>query len=344
MTEKRTTIQDIAKRAGVTKATVSMVMNNDTRITAATRQKVLEAVKALRYVPNESARKLAKGKSEVLAVLSPRFTAPYTASFLEGVEMRAFELQKYVHGVHPYTTRNIPSVLDDELRRILYGRKADAVMLVTQTPSEEMVQEYLRMGLPLIMVENTLEVTHSVRFDNEAGSRKAVEHLLDRGRRRIALIVGKQTPHEHTGSYQPPQERLAGYRKALESRGIPFDPALIHEVVFYVYEDGQEAMSKFASLKNPPDAIFCAAGDLVAMGVISEIRHRGLSIPRDVAVVGYDDILPARFLNPPLTTVRQSAYELGVAAFDIAMDAIEGKTREMRHVVLSQELVVRESS
>jgi len=344
LTQKRTTIQDIAKRSGVTKATVSMVMNNDTRITEATRKKVMEAVKALHYVPNESARKLAKGKSEVLAVLSPRFTAPYTSSFLEGIEMRALEVSKYVHGVHPYTTRNQPAVLEDEMRRILYGRKADAVMLVTQTPPEEIVQEYLRMNLPLILVENTLDPTHSVRYDNEAGARRAVEHLLERGRKRIAMIVGKQTPYEGYGSYQPPVERTAGYRKALEAHGIPFEDALVREVIHYVYEDGQEAMRHFLSSPKPPDAVFCAAGDIVAMGVMEEVRRQGKSVPKDVAVVGFDDILPARFLNPPLTSVRQSAYELGVQAFDIAMDAIEGKLKEKRHVVLDQELVVREST
>lgn len=344
MTEKRSTIQDIARRAGVTKATVSMVMNNDTRITEATRKKVMEAVKALHYVPNESARKLAKGKSEVLAVLSPRFTAPYMSSFLEGIEMRALETNKYIHGVHPYTTRNMPSVLEDELRRILYGRKADAVILVTQTPSREVLQEYLRMGLPLITVENTLQEVHSVRFDNEAGARRAVEHLLDRGRRRVAMIVGKHQPYEGYGSYQPPLERLAGYREALESRGIPFEPALVRDVIHYVYEDGQEAMRHFLASPTPPDAVFCAAGDIVAMGVMEEVRRQGRSVPKDVAVVGYDDILPARFLNPPLTSVRQSAHEMGTIAFDIAMDAIEGKLKEPRHVVLDQALVIRDST
>lgn len=343
---KRTTIQDIAKRAGVTKATVSMVMNNDPRITEATRQKVMKAVQELNYVPNESARKLARGKADVIAVLSPRFTAPFTTSIMEGMEYRARSTGKYVHGIHPYSTRNLPSVLEEEMRWVLYGRKADAVITITQTPTPGMVEEYARMGMPLVLIENGLEGVPTVKYDNEEGGFQAVHHLLSRGRRRIALIVGFHTPGDQLGLYQPPLERMIGYRKALQTHGVEFDPAWVRESRFHEFDDGYNLMRELLGLAKRPDSLFCAAGDIVAMGALKAIREAGLSIPRDFAVVGYDDILAAQMLNPPLTTVRQSPQAMGSEAFDIALSAIDGRLKDkaIPHVVLKPELIVRETA
>jgi len=135
-------MQDIAKKAGVTKATVSMVVNNDHRITEATRQKVLKVVKELRYYPNESARKLASGKTEAIAFVGPRLGSPFIASILEAFENKTYETRRYINGIHPYSTRNEVNTREDILRKILYGRKADAVVLLDQVPSAELVEEY----------------------------------------------------------------------------------------------------------------------------------------------------------------------------------------------------------
>ena len=344
MNEKRTTIQDIAREAGVTKATVSMVVNNDSRITEATRLKVMEVVRKLHYVPNDSARKLARGKTDILAVLSPRFTSPFVSAFLEVVEQRAFHTGRYDHGIQPFTTRNVSADLDELMKRILYGHQADAVILITQAPLPENVREYRRMGLPLILVENNQADTHSVCYDNVQGARQAVTHLLKRGRKRIGLIVGSQIAKEGKDLNPSALERMKGYVEALKAHGVAFEPARVVEVRKYEYEEGRECLRRILDRGVKMDALFCAAGDIVAMGVLEEARISGLSIPKDLAVVGYDDVQAARILNPALTTVRQSFLELGIRAFDIAMDAIDGRLKEPCQIVLQQELVVRESS
>src|SRR5690242_12713305 len=126
---KHVTMQDIAKKAGVTKATVSMVINNDKRITETTRQKVLKIVRELNYYPNESARKLAKGKTETLAFILPRFGSPFIASIMDAFERRTYETRRYLNGIQPYSTRNEVAAGEEILRKIVYGRKADAVVI-----------------------------------------------------------------------------------------------------------------------------------------------------------------------------------------------------------------------
>lgn len=337
-------MQDIAKKAGVTKATVSMVINNDRRITETTRRKVLDIVKDLNYYPNESARKLAKGKTDSIAFVTTRFGSPFIASVMEAFESRALHHNRYVHGIQPYATRNKVTVLEEILKKVLYGRKADAVVILSQPPSEEMVKEYAKEKVPMILIENEMKGAHSVRVDNVLGAFNATDYLIRKGRKSIGFLNGaSQAPAEYSFNHTA-LERQQGYQKAHQDRGLKWDSQNMVELANYEYEEGKRATAALLDRAKKLDALFCAAGDVAAMGAMEEIKRRGLRIPQDIAVVGYDDLLAARMLNPALTTVRQSFSEITAIAFDMAVDSIEGKLTEEKHVVLEPELVVRESA
>jgi len=341
---KRVTMQDIAKKAGVTKATVSMVINNDKRITAATKQKVLKIIQELNYYPNESARKLARGKSDAIAFMVPRFGPPFIASVFDAFEDLAFQKEKFVQGILPYPTRNQTSILEELLRKVLYSRKADAVVILTQKPSAEIVEEYIENGIPLVLIENEMKGVHSVRVDNLSGAQRATEHLIKKGRKNIGLVVGEVQASPTWGLSLSAVERVEGFKRALKEGGLKYDPDKVTTVVTYQYEEGRVCADQLMA-KNPKlDAIFCAAGDIVAMGVMEGVKKKGLRIPEDVAVVGYDDMVASRMLNPALTTVRQPFGEIASIAFGMAVDSIEGKLKEEKHVLLRPEIIVRDSA
>jgi DNA-binding LacI/PurR family transcriptional regulator len=341
---KNITMQDIATRAGVTKATVSMVINNDKRITETTRQKVLAIVRELNYYPNESARKLAKGKTETLAFVMPRFGSPFISSIMDAFERRTYETKRYLNGIQPYSTRNEVAVLEDILKKILYSRKADAVVLLDQIPSPALVAEFNDKKIHLVLIETKAPGTHSVRVDNVKGAKLAVQHLLQKGRKRIGLIVGDSKPESIYEPNPVAEERLRGYQEALQEAGLPFEASHVGVVENYTPEEGAVLLGRLLEADPKLDAVFSAAGDWVAMGVLDEARRRGIRVPQDLSLVGYDDVLQARLIHPPLTTIRQSFGDIASVAFDIAMESIDGKLSQEKHVLLEPELIVRSST
>jgi len=341
---KRVTMQDIAQKAGVTKATVSMVINNDKRITNATRQKVLEIIRELNYYPNESARKLAKGRADAIAFMVPRFGPFFISVIFDAFENLAFQKEKFTQGILPYPTRNQTSILEELLKKILYGRKADAVVVLTQKPSETMVREYVDNRVPMVLIENEMKGVHSVKVDNVAGAYEATLSLIQKGRKNIGLIAGEIETNPAWGLNQPAVERIEGFKKALKEKGMRFDEGKSASVVTYDYEEGKACARQLLE-KNPKlDSIFCAAGDIVAMGAMEFLKTKGYRVPQDVAVVGYDDMVASRMLSPALTTVRQPFSEIASLAFGMALDSIEGNLREEKHILLKPELILREST
>jgi LacI family transcriptional regulator len=341
---KNVTIQDIAERAGVTKATVSMVINQDHRITEKTRDKVLKIIKEMNYYPNQSARKLARGKSDVIAFVSARFAAPFIASVMDAFEQRAFQMGRYVHGIHPYSTQHKTEAKEELLQQILYGRTADAVVVVTIRPSQKVVDEYAARKIPLILLENTLPGCHSIRVDNLKGGLIATEYLIQKGRKRIGLINGVTQPPPGVDLVPSAVERLEGYRQALKNKGLEFTENRVVAYGNYLFEEGRMGLKTLLEKDPKLDAIFCAAGDIMAMGVMAEAKARGIRIPEDLALVGYDDMLASSLLKPTLTTVHQPLVQMGVQAFETAIDAIDGKLLEDRNILMQPELIVRESA
>jgi DNA-binding LacI/PurR family transcriptional regulator len=341
---KRLTINDIAKKAGVTKGTVSMVINNNARISRATREKIFKIMSDLDYHPNESAQTLARGKTEAIAFIATRFAAPFISNVLDALEQRAFYANKYVHGIVPYSTRNEETVKEEHLKRILRGKLASAVIMLTLKPTEKMAHEYEKAKIPLVLVENRMENAHSITIDNYDGAAKAAEHFMNRGKKNIGLIVGETVQPPSINNNQPAVDRRNGFIDTLEKLGYRMPEKNIEIIHAYHYEDGKRSLDNFIKKGVKLDAVFCAAGDIVAMGLLERANELGIKIPEDLSVIGFDDTIVARHLNPPLTTIRQPLDEVGILAFDLAVEAIDGKIKKFKHIVIEPKLIIRKSA
>ncbi|MBC2863599.1 LacI family DNA-binding transcriptional regulator [Streptomyces mexicanus] len=340
---RRPTLEEVAARAGVGRGTVSRVINGSPRVSAATRAAVEAAVAELGYVPNTAARALAANRTDAIALVVPEpetrfFAEPYFSDMLRGVgaELSDTEMQLLL----------IFAGGDRERRRLaqyLAAHRVDGVLLVSVHADDPLPDLVAQLEIPAVISgpRSVGETLPSVDSDNYAGARSAVEHLLQRGRRRIAHITG------HLDVYGA-QRRVDGYRDALRDAGLAVDERLV-EVGDFTEEGGRRAMARLLERAPDVDAVF-AGSDVTAAGARQVLRETGRRIPDDVALVGYDDSAIARHMDPPLTSVRQPIEEMGRAMIDLLLTEIAdhrpvpSPAREPRQTVLPTELVVRASS
>jgi DNA-binding LacI/PurR family transcriptional regulator len=332
-------LKDVAMRAGVSMRTVSNVVRGTGRASDETRQRVLRAVAELGYRPNSAARRLRTGRSGVLSLAVPDLTMPYFA------ELAAHLLrQAAVHGC-TLLVECTGGRADAEFE-IALGRTDPLVDGVILSPIalDDAAVAGAAARIPLVLLGervHDLPATH-VMIDNTAAAREATEHLLGGGRRRIAAIGRQDSPNACTSG-----TRLAGYRQAIEVAGLRYDPALAPPIAGYHRAQGATAMRTLLALPTPPDAVFCFA-DALAEGALHALRERGLSVPRDVAVVGFDDVEEARYTAPPLTTIAPDKQELARLAVAALLGRIEGPDplpgTPPTVVMARHRLVIRESS
>jgi LacI family transcriptional regulator, galactose operon repressor len=324
------TINDVAKLAGVSHTTVSWVIHDDPRITDKTKAKVMKAVKELDYHPNYMARSLVKGKTNIIAVVAPFFSSSFEMDILRGIE-DGIENSSSQYNLNMYSTRDEHT---RTLEQILHGRRADAVILLTIKPEDSVIAQYNKNSIPLILIEEEAENTHVVRTNNIKGAYISVNSLIkDSGRKKIALVVEELEP----GLSQV--DRTTGYRKALEENNIPFDEKLVIGINKFRFEEGQEIFPKI--LESGADAVFCASGDMIAMGILLEARNRHIKVPRQLAVVGFDDSQMCNLVYPTLSTVRQPLALMGKKAWEIATST--EKRDGFEHVIFEPEYIVRDS-
>ncbi|WP_037853095.1 LacI family DNA-binding transcriptional regulator [Streptomyces sp. NRRL S-340] len=339
----RPTLEEVAARAGVGRGTVSRVINGSPRVSDATRAAVQAAVAELGYVPNTAARALAANRTDAIALVVPEpetrfFAEPYFSDMLRGVgaELTDTEMQLLL----------IFAGGDRERRRLaqyLAAHRVDGVLLVSVHADDPLPDLVAQLEIPAVISgpRSAAEALTSVDSDNYGGARSAVEHLLSRGRRRIAHITG------HMDVYGA-QRRVDGYRDALGDAGLGVDEHLVEQGDF-TEEGGRRAMTRLLERAPGLDAVF-AGSDVTAAGARQVLRASGRRIPEDVALVGYDDSAIARHMDPPLTSVRQPIEEMGRAMIDLLLTEIAGRrpagaaAPERRHAVLPTELVVRTSS
>jgi len=328
------TINDVAKKAGVSHTTVSWVIHDDPRITAETKKKVMAVIHELDYHPNYMARSLVKGKTDTIAVLASFFSSPFEMEVLRGME-KVLDRRLLKYRLNLYTTRDRER---DVLMEILNGKRADAVILLNRKPDEKVIKLYDRAGVPLVLLDEAAPGVISVRLDNEKGAYMAARHLIDRGYGHIGLILQRRP--ERLDFCQ--ERRMKGFARAMEESGLPFDSSRILETGDFTVEEGEAVLRRILEEKRNFDALFCAAGDMVAMGVISECRKQGLSLPGDLAIVGFDDIQASSLISPSLTTVRQPLLEMGGCLLKEAVDQLEGKGAG-EDLIFDPRLIVRES-
>jgi LacI family transcriptional regulator len=338
MTAQKVTQQEVADRAGVSRTTVSLVLNDvpDTRISASTQQLVLEAARALGYYPDAAAERLARGASFTIALVWRRepgttYRDVFLPELLLGVT-RAAQHHGYALQFHPIE----PGDEENGYLSLAMGRHADGLLLSGPRSEEPLLVELHDDGFPLV-IHGHLPGSQipSVDIDNTLAAETAVRHLLELGHTQIGMITNAPL------QFPSAAERVEGYFHALEEEGIGRDESLVVEGCFDE-ESGREAAKKLISRDPLPSALFVAS-DVVAMGALRVLHESGLAVPDDVALVGFDDIAAAQFLLPALSTVHVPAFGLGWSAGELLIGIIGGEKPDNTHVTLSTELIVRES-
>jgi LacI family transcriptional regulator len=325
----------VAAQAGVSRTTVSLVLNDvaGAAISDATRQRVLEAAERLGYQPHHSARGLAGGKSHTLGLVlrqSPEQVA--TDAFLPET-LRGLAAAARAGGYRVLVEPVAPG--HEGYVELVRSGRTDGLVLSGPRIDDRDLATIIDEGFPIVLQGSLPGVdVPSVDIDNEAGARSAVEHLLALGHRRIGCITNAPL------AYTAARERLAGFHAALAGAGLAAEPELIAEGSFDA-PSGRTAMESMLHA-HPPTAVFVAS-DVVALGAIAAIRDAGLRVPDDLSVVGFDDVPLAAYFDPPLTTIRLPAHELGFAAGRALLERIRGRPVPAR-MLLPTELVVRGSS
>jgi DNA-binding LacI/PurR family transcriptional regulator len=334
----RPTQRQIAEEAGVSRTTVSLVLNDvpGVRISPETRQRILEVARRLDYYPHAAARRLVSGKTRTIALVWHRGpNATYRDAFLPGL-LQGITRAARQYGYHVLFRPIEPNEPDHSYVELAFSHHTDGLILSGPRSDDAHLLKLHEDGFPVVL-HGLLPETDifSVDVDNVHGAMVAVDHLLALGHRRIGMITN--APLAYAASHQ----RLKGYRQALEQAGLTYDDSLMQQGNFDG-ESGQVAMEKLLARDDPPTAVFVAS-DMVAMGALQAIRDRGLRIPEDIAVVGFDDITAARFVTPALTTVRVPTFALGWSAAEILVRLIQRDAIAQTHVLLETELIVRSS-
>jgi LacI family transcriptional regulator len=329
-----TTIKDIAQEAGVSYSTVSRVINNFEYVKPETRDRVMDAVTRLGYVANQQARSLVGGKSQVIGLLIHAFDSPYIGQIIQGIDEAVTEAE---YDLLLYTTHRRKTRETTYVASLTRGL-ADGLLLVLPRDIDAYIDMLGRQGFPFVLIDHDAEKQNvpGVSATNHQGAYDAVSYLIELGHRRIGFIAGTML----VGSAHA---RLTGYEAALAGNGIALDPSLIYHGDFF-QRSGLEGGNTLLSLPNPPTAIF-ASNDVMAFGVYEAIRARGLRIPQDVSVVGFDDIPQATQMHPALTTVRQPLQEMGRIATQRLFSWIEHDLEQpLEFLYLPTELILRDSA
>lgn len=329
----RPTIYDVAERAGVSTASVSRVLNGKGQIAPATRLAIESAVRDLGYQPNRIARSLVTKSTQTIALLLPEITNPFYGGLVSGIEQRTLELG---YTLLLCTTQGDPA-REELYLDLLRSKQVDGVLVDGLVLPPDRIARFVADGLPIVCLDRDVgsAAVPLVQVDNRLGARIAAEHLLRLGHTRIAHVAGDP-------ALRISADRVDGYREALRTAGLDPAPELVVTGGFTESGGYEAARALFAAAPHPT-AVF-AANDLSAVGVIEGIVERGLGVPDDVSVVGFDDVRLAAYTTPPLTTIHQPAREIGEEATSILLDLTKGrKVRRLRHL-LAPELVVRRST
>jgi DNA-binding LacI/PurR family transcriptional regulator len=331
------TLEAVAREAGVSRATVSRVVNDSPRVSPDVRHAVERAIATLGYVPNRAARSLVTRRSDSVGVVITEptgrlFSDPFFPRLLRGIsgELAARDRQLVLV---------MPASAADQARATGYlsAGHVDGVLLTSLHGDDDLPRQLAARGVPVVVGGRPLggDAVSYVDVDNRAGARAAVTHLVERGRRVVATITG---PADMAVGV----DRLAGSRDALDAAGVRVDASLVAAADF-THEGGARAMRGLLATRPDIDAVF-AASDAMAAGALSELLAAGRRVPEDVALVGYDDSPIASATTPPLTSVRQPIEEMGREMARLLLDAIERGERAQRRVVLATELVPRAST
>lgn len=335
MSKKKPTLTEVARRAGVSIATVSKVLSNTPYFTDETRDKVMAAVEELGYVPNLAARALSSGKTHIVAVVFPyiydMFSAdPLTLKILEGVES---ETTKRGYNLLLSTPRLSEDGPDENFLNVLKSGYLEGVVALDNVPITSILKYVRKSRIPAVSIGYG-EHDFAVRSDDFRGGQQLMGHVVELGHQQIAIL--SVPPHMNLAV----EERLTGFKQVIDEAGLNFADIPIYEGDFSI-ESGQKLAEHIVAEHPQITAIVCV-NDRMAVGVIQGVQGLGLQVPDDITVVGYDDIQFAQLISPALTTINQGARELGRVATQMLFETLDN--HKPAPIVLPTELVIRQSS
>ncbi len=327
-------LEKIARLAGVSTATVSRVINNYPHVSVEVRRRVEEVIAREGFQPNAAARALALQKTEVIGVIMPDgveglFSSSYFPILLSGIT-GAMSKTEYAMSLWGGQTR-----LETEriYERILRYRRMDGALLISAANGYNLSERLIEKQIPVVLMGRINHpLVSTVHVDSVVAGRMATEHLIRLGRRRIAHVGG---PLDFISAH----ERHDGYRLALESSGIAYDSNI---VVWGDFSEQSGYLLTEPLIKQGIDAVFCA-NDSMAIGLLRALREQGIAVPRDIAVIGFDDLPISKSVTPTLSTIRQPIAEKGRVATELLIDILNGIVTPPQQVILPTELIVRES-
>ena len=325
------TIKHVSELAGVSQATVSRVVNGTTRVSHDKKLKVEKAIKELGYRPNSIAQALASSRTGSVGVVVPELGGSFFSGILQSIEGHLRRL-----GYHAVVTAGSNTEQGQrESVEFLLGRRVDALILHTQQLCDDYLIALEAKGIPIVLINRVIPEMQAscIDIDNEEGARLATQYLLQKGHKRIACITGPLDKSDARG-------RLQGYRRALEEAGLVYNPAIVSEASF-TEETGVSAMQKLLRRGGHFTAVF-ASNDHMAFGAFEVLKREGFSVPEDVSLVGFDNVLFARYLTPGLTTVNFPIEEMSIEAVQLTIQKLSKNKCDV-NFQLSPVLVVRNS-
>jgi DNA-binding LacI/PurR family transcriptional regulator len=330
------TIKDVAKRANVAPSTVSRVIADSPRISEKTKKKVREAMKELGYHPNFIARSLANKSTQVIGLVMPSsadkvFQNPFFPEVIRGISKAAHE-KKYALQM---STGESEDEIYDGVIEMLQGRRVDGVILLYSRIHDKITKYLQKNQFPFVVIgkpyKKTEEITH-VDNDNYRAAKEATEHLIELGHERIAFVGGNL-------NYVVTVDRLLGYEEALKHAGLPYRKEyIVHEE--FLKEGGQEAMKELLSLEEPPTALV-VADDLMALGVLNTLDEMNLSVPDDISIVSFNNVLLSELSRPPLTSVDINIFQLGYEAAKNLIQKVENPNEPIKRIIIPHTLIKR---
>lgn len=332
------TILDVARLAGVSTATVSRVINSPDSVREKTREKVLQAMNTCNYKYNALARGFATKRSNTIGLIIPTISNSVFADSTLGVQEYADQKNiKVVLGNSYYKYSQ-----EENLVKVLRESQVDGLIITTTNPKGEILKSLVDEKFPFVLLFSTIKSgpISAVGIDNYRGGYVATEHLISLGHKRIGMVAGNFSMTDRSF------HRWHGYKKCLKDNNIPYDKELLVQTD-YSLSGGRDSIKKLLKFPLPPTAVFCS-NDYIALGAMKGAREMGLALPQDLSIVGFDDMQTASYMVPPLTTIRQPAYEMGRRAAELLLQLTE-KTEKTDGVKAVQDmmkttLIVREST
>jgi len=337
MTEQKSspkvTIVEVARKGGVSLGTVSRVINNDVHVAPETRERISKVMQEMGYVANRQARSLRGSKTNVIGVLVPDLGTGYIGEIMHGIDT---ELAIAQLDLMLFTTHRTAIKEANYVANMVQGM-VDGLLLVLPRNPADYTGILTSRKFPFVLIDHqgNSDPCPAVGATNWQGAYNATEYLIKLGHKRIGFITGSM-------DLGAAIDRLEGYRSALRVYHIPEDPKLVYEGTFF-QPDGYAGASTLLDIKDPPTAIF-ASNDSMAMGAMDAVRTRGLRIPEDISILGFDDVPQSALVRPALTTVRQPLEQMGRVATQMLLDMLKKPVEKINRIELPTELIIRGST